>query len=168
MESLHILRQFIASILLPSHAKSGKSFLKRLSCHAESGTGRAGIIDRMSLLRGILRIDPKSDADTVLRTTGGILRSHLVPVSDILRKGIKNHMVAERDQFLHIAVLVRRSKHMVLTPHLLCAETRLVESARCGTADVLSDQRIERICGKRFLRQQDMASRILLQIMQYY
>ena len=119
----------------------------------------------MSLLRGILRIDPKSDADTVLRTAGGILRCHLLSVPDILRKGIKNHMVAERDQFLHIAVLVRRSKHMVLTPHLLCAETRLVESARCGTANVLSNQRIERICGKRFLRQQDMASRVLLQIM---
>ena len=117
---------------------------------SQSGKGRAGIIDRVAFLGGTLRIDPESDASSRLLCP--------VPVLPQLSRGIKNHMAAVFQNFLHLLLPVGRRKDMVFQAHLLISQPRLIQPAGRRPVQILSDQRIDAVHGKCFLRQQNSAS----------
>ena len=75
---------------------------------AQAGAGGAGIVDGV-LLGGAEGIDPKSHAAIF---TPGLELSQL-------RHGIKNDMVAQRDDFIKLSVPVGGGKHVVFLSHLL-------------------------------------------------
>ena len=108
----------------------------------------------MSFLRGALRIH--TDPDTRF--------SCRFPVLFVLRKGVKDDMVADLRQLFHILRFVSRREDMVFLSHFFPAKARLIQPARRCPADILSDQRIQVVHGKRFLRQKHMAARLLFQI----
>ena len=56
---------------------------------------------------------------------------------------------------------------MVLLSHLLVSQFCLIQPARCGSVQVLPDQRVYPVHGERLLRQQDPASRLHADFFQY-
>ena len=112
----------------------------------------------MSLLGGALRVDAESHAAS---------RSfHLRPVFPELEGRIKHDMVTVPDDLIHLVCPVRRREDMVLLPHLLIAQPRLIKSAGRRPVQILPDPGIQRIHGKRLLRQKNMTSRLLLDPLQ--
>lgn len=125
---------------MPSSKSSAEVRLR----YAEARTGRAGIVNG-GLLRGKLGIDAQPDARIFAAGIKFLL----------LCEGIENDMVADVRDLVELAVEVGGAKHMVFLAHLLFAEPRLVQTARRRAADVLPDERVFAVGGKRLLRQQD-------------
>ena len=84
----------------------------------------------------------------------------------ILCKGIKNNMVADRHQFLHVRFFISRCKNMILFSHLFISQSGFVQAAGGCAADVPPDHRIKAVHGKCFLCQQNMTACILFQLLQ--
>ena len=91
----------------------------------------------MPFLCGALRVhaDPG--------TCSALLLQKIVLILFILRKGIKNNVIADLHQFFHIFFLISRCKYMIFLSHLLFSKARLKNSARRRSADILPDQRIQ-------------------------
>ena len=106
----------------------------------------------MVSLRGALRIDTDANADIFTE----------ILIFSQLRKGIKDHVVTDFYQLPHILLFISRGKNMVLFSHLLFSEACLIKPARRRSTDILSNQRVFIKAGKRFLREKDFTSGILL------
>ena len=90
-------------------------------------------------------------------------RTVLLPLGE----GVEHDVIGNLDDLLHVPPLERRRKDVVLlSRHLLVREPRLIEAACRRARKIFSDKRIEAEHGKRFLRQQDMCARCLLQVAQ--
>ena len=103
----------------------------------------------MIALRGALRIDPKPDTGPAQAP---------VPVFFQLGKGIEDHMIADRDNLVHLLLPVAGRKYMILLSHLFPAKSCLVKAAGRCPRQVLSDQRVFIKHGKSFLSQQNPAA----------
>ena len=106
-------------------------FFKMVNGHAQTGTGSAGIINRMFSLGGTLRIDPESNADAFFPAK--------LLVFFQLGKGIEYDVFADIRQFLHLRLFKGRSKHMILLPHLLMAQSCFKQAAGRGTIQILTN-----------------------------
>ena len=90
-------------------------------------------------------------------------RTMLLPLGE----RVEHDVIGDLDDLLHVPPLERRRKDVVfLSRHLLVREPRLIEAACRRARKIFSDKRIEAEHGKRFLRQQDMCARCLLQVAQ--
>ena len=149
MKSFHTLQQIFPELFF---------------CHTKSGSIATRIIDLMPFLRGALRIDADADTDCFF------IFSHLCTfpahffIFLILCKGIEDDMVADLHQFFHIFFFVCRCKDMIFFSHLFISKSCLIQSARCCSADILTDHRIQAVHGKCFLGEQDVTAALLLKI----
>ena len=139
MQSIHIIIHLIRKLLF-----------KMRNCHTETRTLRTWIIDRMIPLCGTLRVNTDSHA--------GLFTEIFVFFQ--LRKRIKNHVIADFYQFLHVLFFICRSKYMVFFSHFLFSKACFIKSACSCPTDILSDQRVFVKAGKGFLCKKDFTSGI--------
>ena len=145
MQSIHIIIHLICKLLF-----------KMCNCHTETRTLCTWIIDRMIPLCGTLRVNTDSHA--------GFFAESFVFFQ--LGKRIKNHVIADFYQFLHILFFICRSKYMVFFSHFLFSKTSLKKSACRCSADILTDQRVFVKAGKGFLCKKDFTSGILFHFLE--
>ena len=77
---------------------------------------------------------------------------------------VEDDMVADLHQFFHIFFFVCRCKDMIFFSHLFISKSCLIQSARCCSADILTDHRIQAVHRKCFLGEQDVTAALLLKI----
>ena len=100
--------------------------------HAESGAGRAWIIDRVVTLRNTGPTD--TDADALFLTE--------VRVFFKLGKGIEYQMFADIGDLANFRFLEGRSEYMILLSHFFISKLCLEKTAGCGSVQILPDQRV--------------------------
>ena len=145
MQSIHIIIHLIRKLLF-----------KSVDRYSKTGTFCTWIIDRMIPLCGTLRVNTDSHA--------GLFAEIFVFFQ--LGNGIKNHVITDFYQFLHILFFIRRSKHMVFFSHFLFSETSLKKSACRCSAEILTDQWVFVKAGKGFLCKKDFTSGILFHFLE--
>ena len=74
-------------------------------------------------------------------------------------------MIADCHQFLHIRFFISRCKNMIFFSHLFISKSCLIQSARCCSADILTDHRIQAVHRKCFLGEQDVTAALLLKML---
>ena len=122
--------------------------------HAESGSRRAWIIDRVVALSGALRVYADADADAFFLTE--------VRVFFKLGKGIKYQMFADIGEFPDLRLLEGRSEHVIFFSHFFISKLCLEKTAGCGTVQILPDQRVLKEVRKCLLRKEDLAAGAIL------
>ena len=130
-----------------------ENFRKLCFCDSKSRCITTWIINVMPFLCRALGIHTDADTDTICLTD--------VFIFFILCKGIKNNMVADRHQFLHVRFFISRCKNMILFSHFFISQSGFVQAAGSCAADVPPDHRIKAVHGKCFLCQQNMTACIL-------
>ena len=145
MQSIHIIIHLIRKLLF-----------KMRNCHTETRAFGTWIIDRMIPLCGTLRVNTDSHA--------GLFTEIFVFFQ--LGKRIKNHVIADFYQFLHILFFICRSKYMVFFSHFLFSKTSLKKSACRCSADILTDQRVFVKTGKSLLCKKDFTSGIFFHFLE--
>ena len=158
-----IIRVLLAQRMEMYSVQTADLFLRHLPLQSfqrcpQPGERRAGIVDRMSLLSGALRVDAQPHAASC--------SPDLPPVFPDLSRRIKHDMITVLQDLVHLFLTVCRGKDMVLLPHLLIPQPRLIQPARRRSGQVLPDQRIQRIHRKCLLCQKDMAPRLILDLLQ--
>ena len=122
--------------------------------HAESGSRRTGIVDRVVALSGTLRVYADADADAFFLTE--------VRVFFKLGKGIEYQMFADIGEFPDLRLLEGRSEYMVLLSHFFISKLCLKESAGCGSVQILPDQGVLKEVRECLLCKEDLAAGVVL------
>ena len=122
--------------------------------HAESGAGRARIIDRVVTLSGTLRVYADANADTLFLTE--------VRVFFKLGKGIEYQMFADIGDLADLRFLEGRSEHMILLSHFFISKLCLEKTAGCGSVQILPDQRVLKEVRECLLCKEDLAAGVIL------
>ena len=125
--------------------------------HAESGAGRAWIIDRVVTLSGTLRVYANTDADAFFFAE--------VRVFFKLGKGIEYQMFADIGDLADLGFLEGRSEHMVLLSHFFISKLSLEESAGCGSVQILPDQGVLEEVRECLLGKEDLAAGVVLDLL---
>ncbi|MPM27609.1 hypothetical protein SDC9_74122 [bioreactor metagenome] len=119
---------------------------------AQTGAGRAGIIDGMGFLGGTLGVDPKPDADAAAAGT----------VFFQLCKGIEDNVAAKSRNLVKLPLPIGGRENVSLPAHLGGAQPGFKEAAGGCPGEVPADQGVLGVHGKRLLGQQNFTARILL------
>ena len=122
--------------------------------HAESGAGRAWIIDRVVALSGTLRIYADADADAFFFAE--------VRVFFKLGKRIEYQMFADIGDLADLGFLEGRSEHMILLSHFFISKLCLEKTAGCGSVQILPDQRVLKEVRECLLCKEDLAAGVIL------
>ena len=122
--------------------------------HAESGSQRTWIIDRVVTLSRTLRVYADADADTFFLAE--------VRVFFKLGKGIEYQMFADIGDLADLRFLKGRSEHMILLSHFFISKLCLEKTAGCGTIQILPDQRVLKKVRKCLLRKENLAAGVVL------
>ena len=137
----------------------GQGLRQVTQADAQAAARGAGVIDGMTFLGGMFRIDSQTHAGTAVLPDSA--------VSFQLGQGVEADVVTDFDQLLHLFRRIGRAEHMVfLAGHLLVCQAGLIQAAGGSTGQILADERIHPEHGKGFLGQQDMASGTLLYSLQ--
>ncbi|MNW49694.1 hypothetical protein D3C74_271240 [compost metagenome] len=138
MKTRHALQQFRTEML---------------ERHAKPRSDGARVVDVVPHLRGAFRVNAQTDFFTG--------RQHPIPVLLHLGERVKDHVIAELDDFVHLIVPVGRGKDVILLAHRLVTEPGFEQAAGCRPAQILADQRISGVHRKCFLRQNNLRARPL-------
>ena len=123
-------------------------------CHAESGAGRAWIIDRVVALSRTLRVYADADADAFFLTE--------VRVFFKLGKGIEYQMFADIGEFPDLRFLEGRSEYVIFFSHFFISKLCLEKTAGCGSVQILPDQRVLKEVRECLLCKEDLAAGVIL------
>ena len=124
---------------------------------AQPGTGSAGVIDGVALLRGALRVDAQAD---------GLPRSLCLGTEFLhLQGGVKHDVVGISENLIELLRPVGGGEHMGLPAEFLMTQPGFIQAAGGGARQILFQKRIGVGHGKGLLRQQDFASRFFRHIL---
>ena len=132
-------------------------FPKICQGHAESGSRRAGIVDRVVALGGALRVYADADADAFFLAE--------VRVFFKLGKGIEYQMFADIDEFPDLRFLEGRSEYVIFFSHFFISKLCLEKSAGCGSVQILPDQRVLEEVRECLLGKEDPAAGVVLDLL---
>ena len=122
--------------------------------HAESGSRRTGIVDRVVALSGALRVYADADADAFFLTE--------VRVFFKLGKGIEYQMFADIGEFPDLRFLEGRSEYVIFFSHFFISKLCLEKTAGCGSVQILPDQRVLEEVRECLLGKEDLAAGVVL------
>ena len=122
----------------------------------KAAAGRAGVVDRVAVLRGAFRVDAQPYAFA--------RRLDLCTEFCQLCRGVKDDMVGIAQQLVHLVRAVGGAKDMHLTAgHLLGTQPCFKQAAGLGARQVRRQQGIQVIVAERLLCQQYLAAGALCQ-----
>ena len=121
--------------------------------HAESGSRRTWIIDRVVALSGTLRVYADADADAFFFAE--------VRVFFKLGKRIEYQMFADIGDLADLGFLEGRSEHMILLSHFFISKLCLEKTAGCGSVQILPDQRVLKEVRECLLCKEDLAAGVV-------